>query len=404
MLSKQQLRFAQKVVRKGWVKGGEMLACIELLNSDVGLDETTLMDILVKKGYLSRKQVREIERELTKPVAEIADGQCIQKLGDYELLEKLGEGAMGVVYKARKTKDNRLVALKLLDRELGQDREFISRFLREARNVAKLRKHENIVEAYDFGEDNGRYYFVMEFIDGRSLAEILYSQGKISERNALSIARQVTRALHHAQSFSIIHRDIKPENIIISSEGVVKLCDLGLAKDLSENFSSSGGVTLGTVYYASPEQASGSKNLDIRTDIYSLGISLYHMLAGELPFTDSNLRLVAYRHVHETLPPLEQRAPHVSFDTIRLVQKMTHKNPGQRHQNPQELLENIENILRGQPESPAQPQELPPDSSAAPAAVVFKKRKLKLKLYPYTVVALVLLAFALILFAFYIAR
>lgn len=351
MLRKHELRFAQKVVRKGLVPGAKMLESIEELYSAVDRENHSLMDILVKKRYLSLQQAQEIAKELEDtPEHELqAKTSSLQKIGGYQLLEKIGEGGMGVVYKALYTANNRVVALKLLDPELARDQEFIKRFLREARNAAKLKRHDNIVEAYDFGEENGRYYFAMEFVNGRSLAEILYSRGKLEERIALRITKQVTQALFHAHQFSIVHRDIKPENIMISNEGTVKLCDLGLAKDLSEDAYKWGGVTLGTAYYASPEQASGQRDLvDTRSDIYSLGVSLYHMLAGSPPFNDSNIKELAYRHIHEEIPPIQQKVPTISPETERLLKKMTEKNLADRYQNPQELLDDIESILLGQ--------------------------------------------------------
>ena len=220
-------------------------------------------------------------------------------------------------------------------------------FLREARNAAKLKKHDNIVEAYDIGEDRGKYYFAMEFVEGHSLAEILYSKGKLKEKTALNILKQLTKALIHANRFSIIHRDIKPENIMISQEGQVKLCDLGLAKDLTDNFYKSGSITLGTAYYTSPEQAKGLQNLDIRTDIYSLGISFYHMLAGEVPFDDANVQRVVQRHINEALPSIKEKNPQIQQSTIEILNKMTEKETEKRYRDPEELFEDIDRVFHG---------------------------------------------------------
>jgi serine/threonine-protein kinase len=380
-MRKEELRFAQKVVRNGLLPGNQMLECIEALQSGNNPQNLSLMDVLVHKGYLTRDKVKEIELE-TKAEAsdhnQAAGSQPLAKVGCYELLAKIGEGGMGLVYKARHATNGRLVALKLLDHELARDKEFITRFLREARNVAKLKRHDNIVEAYDFGESDGKYYFAMEFVDGRSLAEILYGKGRIDEKTALHITKQVAEALKHANHFSIVHRDIKPENIMISRDGVVKLCDLGLAKDMSENFYKWGGVTLGTAYYASPEQSSGRKNLvDIRSDIYSLGISLYHMLAGEPPFNDSNTRQVANRHIEETLPPLTGKAPEVSKDTLRLLNKMTAKNVQDRYQTPEELVEEIDILVHGRttPIPLTLDRAKPAPLIQTPPRPVLKKRK-----------------------------
>ena len=338
----------------------------------------TLMDVLVEKGYLSRKKIKQVQQELEhtdgiKPDCEQAQDR--RSVGRYQIIQKIGEGAMGVVYQATNTSNNRIVALKLLDKELSEDPEFIARFLREARNAAKLKKHENIVEAYDFGQADGHYYFAMEFVNGRCLAEILFCQGKLSERTALNITRQLTRALSHANNFSIIHRDIKPENIIISQDGIVKLCDLGLAKDLSRDFSrQSAGITLGTAYYASPEQASGCKDLDIRADIYSVGITLYYMLSGELPFDDSNTIKVIYRQINEEMPLIEDKAT-ISAQTAALVKKMTKKKLAERYQSPEEVLEDIENILQGKPTTTSRILAKPPLQKAAIANPKMLKKK-----------------------------
>ena len=349
MLPKQEWKLARKIVQKGFVTGEQVLECIEVLRNKAEKGNDSLSHLLVSKGYMTRKKVmemlQEIQDEEEKNLIEESLGK--QKIACYEILAKLGEGAMGAVYKARNSSNGTVVALKVLDQELSQDPEFITRFLREARNAAKLKKHENIVEAYNFGEEKGIYYFAMEFIEGKSLAEILYNKGKIEEKTALNITMQVAKALFHAYKFKIVHRDIKPENILISMEGKVKLCDLGLAKDLSQDcYRTKEGVTLGTACYASPEQASASKNLDIRSDIYSLGITLYQMIVGEVPFDAPNPMQIAQLHIHEPIPNLEEKNPSLSLGTIHLLKKMTAKKPQERHQSPQELIQDLQTILQ----------------------------------------------------------
>ncbi len=347
MIDRKELRFIRRAIEKGWISGEKVFEYLESMRAQ-NILHVSLRDVLLQRGELSWKQLREIEAELTPKAESEAHEGTGQKISYYEVLEQIGEGAMGSVYRARNTLTNRTVALKLLDPELARDPQFVERFLREAKNAAKLKQHENIVEAYDFGEEAGQYYFVMEFIKGRSLAEILLQKNKLEEHTALTITRQVARALQHANRFSIIHRDIKPENILISQDGVVKLCDLGLAKDTSQDcYKTSDGVSLGTASYIAPEQASASKNLDIRVDIYSLGITLYQMLTGELPFDGPNSRKIANQHISRELPPLEKKNPHLSSNVIRLVQKMTAKKPGDRYQNPDALLHDLEQLLYG---------------------------------------------------------
>lgn len=358
MIRKDELYFARRAIRKGAITGEQVIECVEFLQErhSKGNNKLTLMDVILKKGYIEKSMVEEIRQELSQANSRQKSFKVEGSISKYKLLEKIGEGAMGVVYKAKNRSNKRLVALKILDQELSEDFGFISRFLGEAKNAAKLR-HDNIVKAYDFGEDNGRYYFAMELIDGFSLAEILHSKGKITEKLALTITKQIARALEHASEFSIVHRDVKPENIMISKSGVAKLCDLGLAKDLTEDIcKTSGGITLGTVYYASPEQAQGSKSVDTRSDIYSLGISLYYMLSGELPFDDADTWKVARRHITEALPPIHKKVQ-ISSATNSILQKMTAKDIGKRYQTPKELIRDIDQVLQGKVKNSAQDNE-----------------------------------------------
>lgn len=347
MINREDLRFVRQAMQKGWITGEKIFECVEMIRT--GLSSLGLRDLLVQKGYLTIQQLHDLEIELT-PTEEMENPVTpggIQRVASYELLEQIGEGAMGIVYRARHVENHKIVALKLLNQEFAHDQNFVSRFLREAKNAAKLKNHENIVQAYDFGEDHGHYYFAMELVRGRSLAEILWQKKRLEERTALTIARQIARALQQAHKVSIVHRDIKPENIMISQEGVVKLCDLGLAKDTTQDlYRTSDGITLGTACYVSPEQASGRRNLDIRADIYSLGITLYQMLTGELPFDESSTNMkTAQRHIHEEVPPIQLKNPHLSPGVIHLVHKMTAKNPDERHANPADLIQEMDALL-----------------------------------------------------------
>ncbi len=345
MVNRDELRLVRRAVEHGWITGEKIYECIEGLAAEQ--PGVTLPDILLRKGYLTWKQLKAIEIEI-EPKQEIDSSSpgTGKNVGHYELLERIGEGAMGTIYKARHNKTHRIVALKVLNEDLAKDQEFVSRFFREARNSGKLKNHDNIVQAYDWGEHEGQYYFAMELVKGRSLAEILWQKKKLEEYTALTITRQVARALQHAHKFAIIHRDIKPENILISQEGVVKLCDLGLAKDLLQDcYRTNDGVTLGTASYVSPEQASCEKNIDIRADIYSLGITLYQMLTGELPFDEGNSYQISQQHIHKELPPIQNKNPKLSTGVIRLVHKMTAKKPENRYHDPEELLHELDSLL-----------------------------------------------------------
>lgn len=356
MINRDDLRFVRRAMQKGWITGEKIFECVEIVRT--GRSSLSLRDLLLQLGYLNSQQVQNVDIDLT-PTEEMENPLLVgeQRIASYELLEKIGEGAMGVVYRARHIESHKIVAVKLLNEEFAHDQTFVTRFLREAKNAAKLKNHENIVQAYDFGQDQGRYYFAMELIRGRSLAEILWQKKQLEERTALTIARQIARALQQAHKFSIIHRDIKPENIMISQEGIVKLCDLGLAKDTTQDlYRTSDGITLGTACYVSPEQALGRRNIDIRSDIYSLGITLYQMLTGELPF-DENIDSIktAQHHIHEEVPPIQLKNPRLSPGVIHLVHKMTAKNPDERHNNPADLIQEIDSLLSQNNPNPSPP-------------------------------------------------
>lgn len=216
----------------------------------------------------------------------------------YEILSKVGSGGMSDVYKAKCHKLNRYVAIKVLKSEFSEDRNFVSKFRAEAQAAAAL-SHPNIVNIYDVGEENGLYYIVMELVEGITLKKYIDKKGRIDVKEAVSIAIQVAQGIQTAHSHHIIHRDIKPQNIIISREGKVKVTDFGIARASSSQTISSNAV--GSVYYISPEQARGSYS-DERSDIYSLGITLYEMVTGMLPFEGDNTVAVALQHIQNELP------------------------------------------------------------------------------------------------------
>ena len=283
-----------------------------------------------------------------------------QRIAGYRLCEKLGEGAMGSVYLAKAIANNKEVALKVLSPDLAQDPMFVARFLREATNATKLKKHPNIVEAYDWGQYNQTYYFAMEYVRGKSLAMLLLEQGKLSERMALFIAIKIAYALNHANKYSIVHRDIKPENVLISLDGAIKLCDLGLAKDLTWDGSlSREGVMLGTACYAAPEQIMGKLDIDFRADIYALGITLYHMLTGQSPLDGKKPHELALLYAANK-PAFNVAAnKELSAPVVKVLQKMTAVNPDQRYKDTKALLEDLESLYWGRA---LQPQKDSPES------------------------------------------
>jgi serine/threonine protein kinase len=222
-------------------------------------------------------------------------------LAGYKIMEKIGSGGMGTVYRAEQISMSRDVALKVLYHRYSQDEVFVKRFIREARSAGGL-NHSNIVRVYDVGQENGFYFMSMEFVKGRSVHDILIDEGCMAPERALDVIVQTARALEHAQKRDIIHRDVKPENIIIDEEGHVKLADLGLAKNIGmaqEASMTVEGQVMGTPQYMSPEQVSDSSSVDHRTDLYSLGASLYYMVTGDRPFEGNTAVEIMVSVIHD---------------------------------------------------------------------------------------------------------
>ena len=224
----------------------------------------------------------------------------------YLLLDLIGHGGMGRVYLARDTRLNRLVALKILAPERMNNPRAIARFQREARVGAQL-QHENLVRIYDFGESNGRYFLVMEYIEGKTIGSLITAQGPMPPPTAARLARQIALGLEHAHRKGLIHRDVNPYNVLVTHEGIAKLADLGLAIDLAEEDRvTREGATVGTFDYVAPEQARHSHAADIRSDIYSLGCTIYHMISGQVPFPESKPAGKAFRPPGHGAEPLGQ--------------------------------------------------------------------------------------------------
>ena len=276
------------------------------------------------------------------------DDQLPKVLGGFEILSKLGQGGMGAVFKARQPGLDRIVALKVLPPEIAKNREFIERFQREARASAKL-NHPHIVQGIDVGQDEatGLWYFAMEFVDGPSLKNVLDQEGTIPEKRALEWVRDIARALECAERNGIVHRDIKPDNILLDEHGQAKLADLGLAKQSQDDASlTQTGMAVGTPFYMAPEQAQGlTAQIDIRTDLYALGATLFHLVTGQPLFTGATGAVIMAKHLTEK-PPLAHRvAPQVSEACSRLIARLVQKQMNQRLHSPAELLDQIERLL-----------------------------------------------------------
>ena len=277
------------------------------------------------------------------------DQSKLRRIGGFELLQKVGEGGMGTVWKARQVSLDRIVALKLLSAEYSQSAEFIGRFRNEARAAAIL-THRHIVQVYDAGKADDANYLAMEYIEGKSVRALVDAKGRMSETEALDIVLPVATALRYAfERAQLIHRDIKPENILIDRDGVVKLCDLGLAKIITGPESlklTRSGMTLGTPFYISPEQAEG-RDLDARSDIYGLGATLYHMVTGQAPFGDEVTAVAMMKQVKETVPDPRQFQPQLTEAICMVIEKMMAKNRHDRYQNWAELISDLQLVRSG---------------------------------------------------------
>jgi len=266
-------------------------------------------------------------------------------LGDYRVLRRLGQGGMGQVYLAEQISLKRKVALKLLKPDLASNQTSLLRFQREAEAVARV-THANIVQIYAIGQLDGKHYMALEYVEGRTLREFIEKKGPPDANLGLRIMSQVAAALQRASENGIVHRDIKPENILITKKGEVKVADFGLSRCFEEQAVASPSltgtaVTMGTPLYMSPEQVEGKKEIDHRTDIYSFGVTCYHLFAGHPPFRGDTPFEVAVQHVQKEPQPLCEIRPDLPIELCQLVHKMMAKKPEDRHQTGREVLRDI---------------------------------------------------------------
>ena len=262
--------------------------------------------------------------------------------GRYELLEKIGDGGMAVVYKGKDRLLNRFIAIKILRPEFTKDATFVENFKRESQAAAGL-SHPNIVGVYDVGREGNINYIVMELIEGRTLNDIIEDEAPMDYRKVIDISKQVASALRVAHKNKIIHRDVKPHNIMITNDGVVKLADFGIARAVNDATLSTGSKIVGSVHYFSPEQARGNY-VDERSDIYSLGIVMYEMLTGKVPFDGENPVTVALKHINEEIVPPSELVDGIPPQLERCVMKATSKYQTNRYSSADEMIEELDNI------------------------------------------------------------
>ncbi|MGN6664430.1 MAG: protein kinase domain-containing protein [Solirubrobacterales bacterium] len=263
--------------------------------------------------------------------------------GRYRLEAKLGSGGMSTVYLARDTTLDRSVAVKVMHREMSEQADQLQRFRQEARAVAKL-SHPNVVAVIDAGEDGGYPYIVFEYVEGETLKQRINRVGALDPQEALAYAIEIARGLTVAHARNMVHRDIKPQNVLIDSEGRAKLTDFGISRQLEQDGMTATGRVLGTTDYVAPEQAMGHP-VDQRSDVYSLGVVLYEMLIGQVPFHADSQVGVAMKHVNEEMPDVQQRRPELSAAAALVVERATAKDPAERYQEVGEMIADLSTAL-----------------------------------------------------------
>jgi len=336
--------FGKVAVEQGLCSDDELRRSIEQLKARSRTDPVTIEQLLIELGFITASQAERLKLNLKESKA------AAHQIPGYKILGKLGAGAMAVVYKARQLSLNRMVAIKVLPRRFTENPEYVERFYKEGQAAAKL-NHNNIVQAVDVGEAGGYHYFVMEYVEGKTVYDDLAAGKVYSEQEALGIALQVADALAHAHSVGLIHRDVKPKNIMINKEGVVKLADMGLARETTdiETAQAEKGKAYGTPYYIAPEQIRGEIDIDGRADMYGLGATLYHMITGRVPYMAEDPSDVMRKHLREPLTPPDHINTSLSAGISEMVEVMMAKKKEDRYSSCEELIEDLRAVKAGNP-------------------------------------------------------
>jgi len=335
--------FGKMALDQGLCTDQELRRSLEQLGARRDASPIMLKDLMVELGYITETQAERLKTSIKETKA------AVYQIPGYKILGRLGAGAMAVVYKARQLSLDRTVAIKVLPKRLSENPEYVERFYKEGQAAAKL-NHNNIVQAFDVGEAGGYHYFVMEYVEGKTLHDDL-SAGKIfSEEEALDIIVQVAHALAHAHARGLIHRDVKPKNIMIDTAGVVKLADMGLARATTdiEAAQTEEGKAYGTPYYIAPEQIRGKIDIDGRADIYGLGATSYHIVTGRVPYMADDPEEVMRKHLREQLVPPDHINTSLSAGVSEVIEVMMAKRREDRYNNAEELLEDLEAVRDGQ--------------------------------------------------------
>ena len=319
----------------------EVDKCLALQATQAGSDnELTLAGLLVREGVVTENQIRRVKKVL--------QASRSSQIPGYQILSKLGSGAMATVFKARQLSLDRMVAIKVLPKKLSENADYVDRFYKEGKAAAKL-NHPNIVQAIDVGEAGGYHYFVMEYVEGRTLGDDL-APGKVyEEAAAMDVIVQIGRALEHAHEHGFVHRDVKPKNIMLTQSGAAKLADMGLARAMTDvdAAQAEAGKAYGTPYYISPEQIRGEMDIDFRADIYALGATLYHLVTGRVPFEGSTPAAVMHKHLKEPLVPPDHINTSLSAGLGEVVEVMMAKDRKRRYGSTRDMLLDLEAVAAG---------------------------------------------------------
>jgi len=336
--------FGKMAIEQGLCTDEELKHSLEELKLHSQANPMALKDVMVELGFVTDTQAERLKTDIKESKA------VATKIPGYKVLGKIGAGAMAFVYKARQLSLNRIVAIKVLPKRFTENPEYVERFYKEGQAAGKL-NHPNIVQAFDVGESGGYHYFIMEYVEGKTIADDLVAGKVFSEKEALEIIIQVAHALAHAHAKGLIHRDVKPKNIMIHKSGVVKLADMGLARETADIAAaqSEAGKAYGTPYYIAPEQIRGRIDIDGRADIYGLGATFYHMVTGQVPFMAEDSSEVMKKHLKEKLIPPDHINTSLSAGVSEVIEIMMAKNREDRYKNVEELLLDLEALQNGQP-------------------------------------------------------
>ncbi len=342
--SMQDSVLGRVIVEQGLCSREEVDDCLAM-QAELAKEQSLrpLADLLIQNGYLTRTQVDRLRPQ-------IEEQGTFQQIPGYQILAKLGSGAMATVYKAKQISLDRIVAIKVLPKRMSSNKEFVERFYKEGKAAAKL-NHPNIVGAVDVGEANGFHYFVMEYVEGATVFDKLDHGERYREADALKIIIQTCRALAHAHKAGFVHRDVKPKNIMITPDGVAKLADMGLARETNdvEAAQAEAGKAYGTPYYIAPEQIRGEMDVDARADLYSLGATFYHMVTGRVPFDAPTPSAVMHKHLKDELVPPDHVVPELSAGVGEIIEVAMQKKRKHRYQCAEDMLTDLERVANGEP-------------------------------------------------------